>query len=192
MARKKTTNPYRTVGSAAVDPAWGDSWESTARPLPEFEPQRVPKPQRQPQRQPQRAPKKAPQKAPATRGQMQVAPLGVVGVAISGLMLVLVIFGYSQVYTSACRVGQLREQVQQLQEENQSLQNRYDTSIDLEQIEIRARELGMQQPSSKQLVSLRIPTEDVTVISGSTTSNFFKSAWDAVLETARSLWEYLR
>ena len=184
MAKKRNGTPFRTEGSGAVDPAWYDGWETIPRPLPRWQPEEMPLPRSRS--------KQAPKSAPKPRTQVQVSLFGVVGFAVAGFMLVLVLFGYWQVYDSACQVGDLQQQVQQLREENQRLQNQYDTSIDLEQVEARARELGMQQPSGKQLVSLRIPEEDVAVISGSTDSGFLQNAWEAVLETVRSLWEYLR
>ena len=95
---------------------------------------------------------------------MAVSPFAVVGVAGALLMLVLVIFGYAQVYESASRLGEMRDTVAQLQEENQKLQNQYDSSINLEQIEERARELGMQQPTANQIVTLHIPAEDTAVV----------------------------
>lgn len=123
---------------------------------------------------------------------MAVAPLAVLGLSMAGIMLVLVLFGYAQVYASACRVGELGQQVQQLQEDNRQLKNQYDTSINLSQIEARARELGMRQPTAKQTIQLHVPTQDVTVVTEQTSAGFFATAWQAILDTARELWEYLR
>ncbi len=180
MARQYDENQYRVVGSAAVDPAYYDTRESTARPLPQQEPQH------QPQRRPQ------PRKRPAPRQRMAVSLLSVVGVAAALMMLTLVIFGYSQVYASADRLDELESTVQSLQEDNRKLQSQYNTSINLEAVEERARELGMQQPSAKQIVSIRVPSQDVTVVSSKASSNPFQAAWDAIVSTARDLWEYLR
>ena len=173
MARQYDEKQYRVVGSAAVDPAYYDTRESTARPLPQQEPQH------QPQRRPQ------PRKRPAPRQRMAVSLLSVVGVAAALMMLTLVIFGYSQVYASADRLDEL-------QEDNRKLQSQYNTSINLEAVEERARELGMQQPSAKQIVSIRVPSQDVTVVSSKASSDPFQAAWDAIVSTARDLWEYLR
>lgn len=180
MARQKDKNPYRTVGSAAVDLAYTYNQESTARPLPKQEPQR----------QSQR--RTRPQKRPAPRQHMAVSLFSVVGMAAAMMMLVLVIFGYSQVYASAERLDELESQVQSLREDNQKLQSQYDTSINLEEVETRARELGMQQPSAKQIVSIQVPVQDMTVVSSKVASSPLQAAWDAIVETARSLWEYLR
>lgn len=108
------------------------------------------------------------------------------------MMLVLVIFGYSQVYASAQRLDTLESQVQSLQQDNRKLNSQYDTSINLEEVETRARELGMQQPSAKQIVNIQVPAQDITVVSSKAASNPIQAAWDAIVETARDLWEYLR
>lgn len=185
MARQKRRREYRTVGSAAMNPDYYfDEYqrESVARPLPQPEPRRTPKPAKSPR----------PAGRPLERQRMEVAPTAVVGLFLSGMMLVLVIFGYAQVYASACQVGELEDQVQTLQEENAWLRSQYDTSVDLAEIEARARELGMHQPTASQMITLNIPAEDVTVVSGKTSGNIFVAAWEAIVETARDLWAYLR
>lgn len=180
MAQKREldfeyTYEYRTNGSAAVAPSYVPQRDNTAKPIPE----------REPRRQPQRRPKHAPKQ------KMVVAPMAVMGVAVAMLMLVLVLFGYSQVYESGQRVGDMENTIEDLQAENLKLRNKYDTSIDLQRVEERAMELGMQQPSAKQIVMLQIPVEDITVVTEKAASNPLSAAWEAVVDTAQSLWEYL-
>lgn len=187
MARRKRNYLYRTVGSAAIDPYYEEyGRESVARPLPQELPQ--PRPQRAPK--PGKSPR--PRRTPVERQRMEIAPTAVLGLVLSGMMLVLVIFGYAQVYASACQVGELEAQVQQLQEHNARLQNQYDTSVDLSEVESRARELGMHQPTARQTILLRVPAEDVTVVAEKTSGNIFLAVWDAITRTARDLWAYLR
>lgn len=178
MAQDRSKIAYRTQGSAAYNPDFYTGQESTARPLPPKRPQ--PRPKRQTKKQ------------PVVRQKMVVAPFALVGVAAALLMLVLVIFGYAQVYESASKLGEMEDAVAELQEENQKLQNKYDSSINLEQIEARAKELGMQLPTDKQTIVLHIPAEDTTVIAPKTSTNPFQAAWDAIVETVRGLLEYLR
>ena len=175
MAQDKRKIEFRTQGSVAYDPSFYVGEEQAARPAPAKKPR----------------PRTRPQKQPVVRQRMAVSPFAVVGVAGALLMLVLVIFGYAQVYESASRLGEMRDTVAQLQEENQKLQNQYDSSINLEQIEERARELGMQQPTANQIVTLHIPAEDTAVVVPKTASNPFQAAWEALVETARGLWDYL-
>lgn len=176
MAKRKRQYEYRTMGSAAVDPEFLYRQESTARPLKKETLRRAPKPKAK----------------PVTRVRMEVSLFGVLGLALVCLMLTLVIFGYAQVYASECQIGEMEDEIQMLRDENEHLQNKYDTSINLEDIEARAKELGMRQPSSAQIVNLQIPAEDVTVVAGKTSSNFLAEAWRAVVDTARDLWDYLR
>lgn len=49
----------------------------------------------------------------------------------------------------------------------------------------------MQQPTANQIVTLHIPAEDTAVVVPKTASNPFQAAWEAIVETARGLWEYL-
>lgn len=184
MARQDQGYMFRTSGSAAVDPKYNDQRESVARPLPIEEPQ----PQKQPR--PQRAPR--PKRKPAARQRMEVSLTGVVGFAMAGIMLVMVIFGYAQVYASAAQVSELEDQVQVLQEQQERLQNQYDTSINLADIEARAKELGMHQPTAKQIINIQIPAEDVTVVTEKSSTNPFQAVWQAIMDTARDLWAYLR
>ena len=180
MARRDQEYKYRTVGSAAVDPNYQRWNESVARPLPK----------EQPSPQPKRTPK--PKHAPLPRQRMEVSLFAVVGFVAVAMMMVLVIFGYAQVYASASEVGELEAQVQELQEQNERLRNQYDTSINLADVEARARELGMHQPTAKQTITLQIPAEDVTVVTEKSSTNIFLAAWQAIVDTARDLWEYLR
>lgn len=178
MAKRKRQYEYRTMGSAAVDPEFLYRQESTARPLKKEKPV------------PRKAPK--PKTKPAGRVRMEVSLFGVLGLTLVSLMLTLVIFGYAQVYASECQIGEMEDEIRMLRDENEHLQNKYDTSINLEDIENRAKELGMRQPSAAQIINLQVPSEDVTVVAGKTSSNFLVEAWRAVMDTARDLWDYLR
>ena len=172
MAQDSRKMEYRTQGSAAYDPSFYVGEESTARQAPAPKPAPKPRPRRKTQ--------------PVTRQKMAVSPFALLGIAAS-----LVLFGYAQVYESASQVGEMRDTVAELQEENRKLQNEYDSSINLEKIEARAKELGMQQPTSKQSVTLRIPAEDTAVIAPQVASNPLRAAWEAIVETFQGLLEYL-
>lgn len=175
MAQDRRKMEYRTQGSVAYDPSFYVSEESAARQIPAATPR--PRPRRR--------------KQPAARQKMVVSPFALLGIATALLMLVLVLFGYAQVYESTSQLGEMRDTVAELQEENRKLQNEYDSSINLEKIETRAKELGMQQPTSKQSVTLHIPAEDTAVIAPQTSTNPFRAAWDAIVETFQGLLEYL-
>lgn len=174
--RSGNETEYRFHGSAAVEPAY--------QPEPEIRPE--------PKRRPQHRPQPRPRKKPASRQKMVVAPFALVGIGLSLIMLVLVLFGYAQVYESSSHLGDMEDRVATLREENSKLRNQYDSSIDLESIEERAGELGMRQPTTRQIITLSVPAEDVAVVNARASTNPLRAAWDAVTETARELLEYLR
>lgn len=177
MAQRRTAFEFRTDGSAAYDPSYFAGQESTAQPLP------------QPRHTPTRRPR--PGKKTRVRQKMAVSPFAVLGMTMAIVMLVLVIFGYVQVYEAGSEVDEMQSLVAQLQEDNRNLQNQYDSSINLEDIEARARELGMQQPSAKQIITLNIPAQDTAVIARESTANPIAAAINAIVDTFRSLLEYL-
>lgn len=171
MPERELEFEYRTNGSAAVAPSYTYT-QGTEAP-------KQPEPQRKPRHRRRR------------KANMVIAPFAIGGVAVAMLMLVMVLFGYSQVYETGQRVGDMQELVEELQAENRKLQNMYDTSIDLQRVEERARELGMQQPSAKQIVTLQIPVDDYAVVTQKAASNPLQAAWEAVVDTAKGLWAYL-
>ena len=92
MAQDRREIEYRTQGSAAYDPSFYVGEESTVRQAPE--PKAAPKPR--PRRK----------KQPVARQKMTVSPFALPWALRPPLMmLVLVLFGYAQVYESASQVG---------------------------------------------------------------------------------------
>ena len=65
----------------------------------------------------------------------------------------------------------MRDTVAELQEENRKLQNEYDSSINLEKIEARAKELGMQSSPLQAVCDLANSAEDTAVIAPQAPSN---------------------
>lgn len=177
MAQRRTEFEFRTDGSAAYDPSYFAGQESTAQPLP------------QPRQTPGHRPR--PKRKTRVRQKMVVSPFAVLGMSMAIAMLVLAIFGYVQVYEASSQVDEMEGLVAQLQEDNRNLQNQYDSSINLEDIEARARELGMQQPSAKQIIALNIPAQDTAVIAKEPAANPIVAAINAIVDTFRSLLEYL-
>ena len=67
---------------------------------------------------------------------------------LAGLMLLLVICGYVQLYEATNEVGQLQDEIATLQEKNDRLQSTYDEKVDLNTVESEAAKLGMHKPNS--------------------------------------------
>ena len=101
--KKHNTAAYRTNGAAAYDVGYTQyTYGNTA-------------PARKPAQKPKRQPK--PQKR--ARAKLTVAPLAVAGMLLAGLMLLLVICGYVQLYEATNEVGQLQDEIATLQEKNE-------------------------------------------------------------------------
>ena len=75
-------------------------------------------------------------------------------------MLVLVIFGYVQLYEATSQVGRLETTLEKLQEEKTNLHSVYEGKIDLSHIEERAAELGMRQPENGQMRYVNLTGSD--------------------------------
>ena len=121
-------DPYRSNGSAAYDVRR----RNTAQPL----------------EQPERLPDAPARRKPArhVRARLGISPLTALGAAAAVLMLALVVFSYIRLYEARSDVGKLQTQLSTLEEQQARLQSQYDNALDLEQIEKRAKELGMRQP----------------------------------------------
>lgn len=127
-------DPYRSNGSAAYDVRR----RNTAQPL----------------EQPERLPDAPARRKPArhVRARLGISPLTALGAAAAVLMLALVVFSYIRLYEARSDVGKLQTQLSTLEEQQARLQSQYDNALDLEQIEKRAKELGMRQPGSSQII----------------------------------------
>lgn len=121
-------------------------------------------------------------------GSFAVAFLGMVA---SICMLVLVIFGYVQLYEVTSQVGKLENELESLLEEQTNLRSSYEGKIDLSYIEQRAAELGMTQPSSGQVVYLNLAGSDKAEIFTEEKTNVFSDIINAIKNSVSGLVEYL-
>ena len=85
---------------------------------------------RQPVREPERRelPQEAPQKRQRVRARTAIAPFTILGAAITACMMILVIFGYVQLFEASSRVSRLESRLQSLQEEQLLLQSKYEAT----------------------------------------------------------------
>ena len=93
--KKHNTAAYRTNGAAAYDVGYTRYTYGNTAPARKSaqKPKRRPKPQKQ------------------VRAKLTVAPLAVAGMLLAGLMLLLVICGYVQLYEATNEVGQLQDEI---------------------------------------------------------------------------------
>ena len=120
--------------------------------------------QETPKKQP--APKRRPRKQPVVT--IDVNPVAVLGTVIVAVMLIMMVVGLVQVNEAKARMDTREAYVQQLEQENISLQDQYHNGYDLEEVEKMALALGM------------VPQEQVT--------NIYLQVQEVTQEPAPTLW----
>ena len=144
--------------------------------------------------QPRHLPEELPVQRKQTRVKVKtaVAPFTMFGIIAAACMMVLVIFGYVQLFEATSRVGKLESQLSRLNQTQIMLQSRYDGSIDLQQVELRAEALGMTLPSAEQTVYVNLSGSDRAEIYHQEKSNFVGDVVGAMEQSVSGLIEYLR
>ena len=104
----------------------------------------------------------------------------------------MVIYGYVQLYETTNRAGDLRKELSAAQSENTKLRSAYEGKIDLDEIEIKAKELGMSQPSPRQTVYVNVAGADSSEVLKVDERGFFHKAVDAVKNSFVGILEYFR
>ena len=169
----RTNSIYRTNGAAAYDVrTYGNA-------APEIQRPRLPQERRQPARKVR------------VKAKLAVSPFGVFGLMAAACMLVLVIFGYVQLYEATTEVSNLSDQLASLNEENQTLRTTYESKIDLSAIEKRATELGMIQSGAGQTVYLNLSGSDRAEVLREEEQNGLASVFEAIKSSVESLVSYL-
>ena len=133
--------------------------------------------------------------APLVIAEMSKISLPVWAVIVmlaAACLLVLVIFGYVQLYEATSQAGDLADQLESLTQENQLLHSEYEGKIDLAAIEERAtRDLGMTQPTSSQTVYLNLAGSDRAEVLQEESSNPLTAVVNALKSSMESLVSYL-
>ncbi len=132
---------YRMNGSAAYEVSV--TRESTAQPL------------RKPKRLPDAKVYYPPVKKEKAR--LKIAPLTILGTVTVAVLLFLAVFNYARLYEAKTAAAELEETYAELLAEQNALRGQYESALDLGQIEERAREMGMSEPQSHQIVYVQIP-----------------------------------
>ena len=171
-------NPYYSTNGAAAYDVY--SVENTLR-----------QPVRQPERHELPQEQELPQKRQRVRARTAVAPFTILGAAISACMMILVIFGYVQLFEATSRVSKLESQLQSLQEEQLLLQSKYEGKIDLAGIEEQAETLGLRKPSQEQIVYVNLTGTDQAEIYKTEKSSILSEIIGAVEQSISDLIAYL-
>ena len=133
----------------------------------------------------------APQKYKRVKVKAAVAPTALLGLMVVTCMLILVIFGYVQLYEATERVSKLENELSSLMQQQVILESLYEGGIDLEYIEERAGELGFSVPTKDQTVYLNLSGSDKAEIYHTEHSNFIQRVVQAIRSSAGGLVEYL-
>lgn len=120
-----------------------------------------------------------------------VSPTAVLGMMVVACMLIMVVFGYVQLYESTSRVSELQDQLAAVEEEQMLLQSVYEGKIDLRQIEQRAAELGLSLPDADQIIYVNLSGADHAEIYRNEDLGFFARIFRAIENSASGLVEYL-
>lgn len=138
-----------------------------------------------PEEQPQ------PQKKRRVKVKAAIAPVAVVGLTVVACMLILVIFGYVQLYEATERVSSLQSELESLKSEQVILESLYENGIDLPYIEERAAELGFSTPAANQTVYINLSGTDRAEIYSAEKTGWIERILRAIESSARGLVEYL-
>ena len=168
---------YSTNGAAAYDVY---SVENTLR-----------QPVRQPERHELPQERELPQKRQRVRARTAVAPFTILGAAISACMMILVIFGYVQLFEASSSVSRLENQLASLQEQQMMLKSKYDAKIDLTAAEQHATEIGLTKCQPEQIVYVNLAGTDQAEIYKTAKSSILSEIIGAVEQSISDLIAYL-
>ena len=148
----------------------------------------VPRPR--PARLPEEKP--LPQSKQHPKPRLAIAPFAVVGLFVVAALLLMVVYSYVQLYEATDRAGELTQQLSAARTATEKIRSTYESRIDLAQIEARAKELGMTQPSTRQTVYLNIVGADHAEVLQVDRRSFAEKAWDALTGSFYGVLEYFR
>lgn len=168
---------YRTDGSAAYDVNTTARHRNTAQPI----------------QRPQRLPDAPARNRPIhkTRAKTAVAPFTLLGTAAVAALLLLALFSYIGLYEAKSEAAELQSQLNELTEEQAFLQSKYEQSVDMQQIEQRAKELGLRQPGAAQTIYVGIGGSNAAqTFTAPQERNFIEKIFDALRGAFSDALEY--
>ena len=97
------------------------------------------------------------------RHTLYIDPVAIAGIAMAVVMMVLMLVGVTQLVNTRQQLQTMASYVDTLQQENASLQATYESGYDLEAVEQTALALGLVPKEQVRHVTIRVPSEEVTV-----------------------------
>ena len=147
---------------------------------------------RRPQRQGLPEERPVPRRQERVKVKTAVAPFTLFGMAAAVLMLILVVFGYVQLFEATTEVGELQTQLTELTAQQTLLESRYESRIDLELVQERAEKLGMSAPREDQIIYVSLAGTDRAEIFEEEKTSIVTEIIQAVEESVSNLIAYLR
>ena len=106
-------------------------------------------------------------------------------------LMILVIFGYVQLFEASSSVSKLENQLANLKEQQLMLQSKYDAKIDLAAAEAHAAEIGLTKCQPEQIVYVSFSGTDQAEIYTQQRTSVFGYILDAMQQSIFGLIEYL-
>ena len=113
------------------------------------------------------------------------------GMLTVACLMILVIFGYVQLFEASSNVSALESRLANLKEQQLMLQSKYDAKIDLTAAEEYAAEIGLTKCQPEQIVYVSFSGNDQAEIYTQQRTSVFGEILDAMQQSILGLIEYL-
>ncbi len=126
----------------------------------------------------------------AVRPAERLSVTAVLGFAVAGLMLVLVLMGYVRLTALSDSVVSLQKELAVLETENVTLTAAYERTFDLETLESAAAAAGMSKPSPSQIYYLDMTAPDSASVYAAENGNVLDKIFSSLGKGVYSVVEY--
>ena len=120
------------------------------------------------------------------KAKTTVAPFTLAGMLTVACLMILVIFGYVQLFEASSNVSRLETQLANLKEQQLMLQSKYDAKIDLTAAEEYAAEIGLTKCQPEQIVYVSFSGTDQAEIYTQQRTSVFGEILDSRVSSALS------
>lgn len=129
----------------------------------------------------------------ATVRQPQKIPVAsVAGSVILAVLAVMVVYCQVQINEISSSIVTMKKQISELEEEQISLQTRYEQAFDPAAVKAAAEAAGMQQPGEGQVIYIDLPGEDQTVSGMEKEDGVLTKIFTALNQRFYTVLEYFR
>ena len=125
------------------------------------------------------------------QAKVHISPFAVLGILAAAFLAALVIFCYVRIYEVNSSIASLKTQLNELEETHMRLEGRYQSQLDLLDLEAHARQHGLSNPTQSQIVYLDLSGADHADITPAAEQNEFAVFLSSVIQSVREFVEYL-